>query len=756
MPISEYGSISGTIVDEETGYPISMAHLTAIGLDNWCFAEAWSDSDGYYLFHHLCPGIYQVNVNAQGYIPETYPDSVIVIAGQNTPDIDFALAPEVGPEFGSISGRVTDEETGLPLVSAEITITGIYCIWYTDTAGYYLCHHLPPGSYEVNARKEGYLPETYPDSVIVIAEQNTSNIDFALTPTGEYGSISGRVTDQETGLPIIMAHLTALGLDNWCYGEAWSDTGGYYAIQNMCAGIYQVHATAMGYMPDTYPDTVIVEAGENTPDIDFALTPLGEPGSISGTITDFYTGEPLPNAYVWAYGELGHGYARTNSLGQYTIFNLLSGDYFVSAWAWDHYPEDYPTLVTVVEGEDTPGIDFALTPYGGPGGGIISGSVLEDSTFIPIPYAIIFAVSFNGNWGFDFADSGGSYTIQGLYQDDYYLFALAPGYMGEFYDGVYTWEDATLVTPDAYDIDFYLAPCGAGEGNISGVISSDGFPVEGAFVFTLSGEGVKGFARSSSGGGYVINGLLPGTYTVMASKVGYHDGSYPGQVEVGWGKVGEIDIELSSVQVGDANGDGTIEVGDVTFLINYLYKAGPAPEPMMIGDVNQDKMVEVGDVVYLITYLFRDGPPPCSSMGTLLGYIGCKESSKGTAIDGVPPDQDCVEYYYDGENTLLLKHINAGFNCCPDQILANITIQGNTITIQENESLEPSGGCDCLCLFDVDYQISNLSPGEYTIRIDGMYLEEGDEELEFTVDLSTSPSGIFCVYRDHYPWGSWY
>ena len=62
--------------------------------------------------------------------------------------------------------------------------------------------------------------------------------------------------------------------------------------------------------------------------------------------------------------------------------------------------------------------------------------------------------------------------------------------------------------------------------------------------------------------------------------------------------------------------------------------------------------------------------------------------------------------------------------------------------------------CDCLCLFDLDYEITNLPPGVYTIRVNEPYLWEGAEVLEFTVDLSAVPSGSHCVYRDHYPWGT--
>ncbi len=61
---------------------------------------------------------------------------------------------------------------------------------------------------------------------------------------------------------------------------------------------------------------------------------------------------------------------------------------------------------------------------------------------------------------------------------------------------------------------------------------------------------------------------------------------------------------------GDASHDGVIDIGDVVYLINYLYKNGAAPDPLESGDANCDGVVDVSDVVYLINYLFKSGPPP--------------------------------------------------------------------------------------------------------------------------------------------------
>jgi hypothetical protein len=61
---------------------------------------------------------------------------------------------------------------------------------------------------------------------------------------------------------------------------------------------------------------------------------------------------------------------------------------------------------------------------------------------------------------------------------------------------------------------------------------------------------------------------------------------------------------------GDCNGNGTVEAGDVVYLINYLFQNGPAPDPPEAGDANCDSLVEPSDIVYLINYLFRGGPSP--------------------------------------------------------------------------------------------------------------------------------------------------
>jgi len=60
------------------------------------------------------------------------------------------------------------------------------------------------------------------------------------------------------------------------------------------------------------------------------------------------------------------------------------------------------------------------------------------------------------------------------------------------------------------------------------------------------------------------------------------------------------------------------DLGDVVFLINYVFKGGDPPDPMAAADVNFDCVVDLGDVVYLINYLYKGGDlpqPSCCPQG---------------------------------------------------------------------------------------------------------------------------------------------
>jgi hypothetical protein len=85
------------------------------------------------------------------------------------------------------------------------------------------------------------------------------------------------------------------------------------------------------------------------------------------------------------------------------------------------------------------------------------------------------------------------------------------------------------------------------------------------------------------------------------------DVNNPGQEDTDGDGIGDA---CEGIVCGDANGDFTVNVGDAVFLIAYVFKGGPPPDPVCRGDANGDGDTNVGDAVYLIAYVFKGGPPP--------------------------------------------------------------------------------------------------------------------------------------------------
>ncbi|UCD95387.1 MAG: S8 family serine peptidase [Candidatus Zixiibacteriota bacterium] len=61
---------------------------------------------------------------------------------------------------------------------------------------------------------------------------------------------------------------------------------------------------------------------------------------------------------------------------------------------------------------------------------------------------------------------------------------------------------------------------------------------------------------------------------------------------------------------GDADSDGTINLLDATFIVNFLYKNGPEPYAVYCADADANGSLNILDVTYLINYLYKNGPPP--------------------------------------------------------------------------------------------------------------------------------------------------
>lgn len=159
-----------------------------------------------------------------------------------------------------------------------------------------------------------------------------------------------------------------------------------------------------------------------------------------------------------------------------------------------------------------------------PGQGIISGFVY-DTEGKPLPDARVHVSGIDvDHWSGCYSGSDGSYTVEGLPEGSYRVYAHAYGYFGEYYQDA-VWETATPVTvtgaQETPNIDLTLQL----GGSISGyVYDSSGInPLSNASVTVFDSTTHNQVSRvyTASDGSYRVAELPSGSYKVRSAQIGY-------------------------------------------------------------------------------------------------------------------------------------------------------------------------------------------------------------------------------------------
>ncbi len=210
----------------------------------------------------------------------------------------------------------------------------------------------------------------------------------------------------------------------------------------------------------------------------------------------------------------------------------------------------------------------------------------------------------------------------------------------------------------------------------------------------------------------------------------------------------------------DRSPDEWVTMGDFTVMIDHLFVTFTPLVCSAEGnlDLSTDFLVTMSDLTTLIDFLFISFCvlPDCSDLpgyptayGMVTDSTGCKTPEKDA--DRLPPIA-CMQWQYDASaRMLVLTHSNAAFNCCP-VIGADFVIGANAIHIVEWDSVY-QGGCDCNCLYNVEYTLWGIGQGTYHVSVNEPLLRAPDEPFAFDIDLYAEPQGVFCLPRTTYPWG---
>jgi hypothetical protein len=391
----EPGAVSGHVVTSAPD-PVTVDLFTTAGASQ---GQIFTDADGSFVFPSVPPGTYKVLYDYQGRYQWSHEklgfsaaDVVTVAPGETT-----TVTEETMLTPGVVEVVVTDSVSGAPVdqVCVEEPISTLQCgaadgvLWLTGLAD---------GAHTLLVRSSDGLHSRKEVTGVTVALGQTTRVEVALQPTV---AITATVVDRATGEPVpgacvapLMPAFGKIGSDRCSFGRDLTDVDGRLTVGELPAGDYNLLVLPQ----DNVHGAQWVGRRGGTGNQYAAVTITGVPGqlstapiirldpkaSITGTIRDAETGEPLPNGCAgilpYEFGSLPYVlglFCTQFDTGTYTIPNLGPYDWPVQflyyyedntapyARVWSGGASDRKAATRITAGVETPGVaDATLAKIG--------------------------------------------------------------------------------------------------------------------------------------------------------------------------------------------------------------------------------------------------------------------------------------------------------------------------------------------------------------------------------------------------------
>ncbi len=348
--------VSGNVSDAHG--PVSGVSVVFYNSGNY-ITQSFTGIDGVYTVS-VPPGAYQVQFTPSGSSTDQsqwYNNKV----SQSTADsVTVGSTPVAGinallTSGGTITGKVTTSAgVGIQsiLVTACPSLTGNCPTAYTGADGSYSLSGLPTDSYTVYfggaypVNNAAYVQQIYPNTIEGTGSGTPVSVTVGTTTAGindtlVLGStLSGTVTDAETGTPLSNICVSAVPLTNsYTAGYACTDSSGKYTTPGIPSGDYNLDFTnfAGRYIEQWYnaqpsqstANLVHVTQPTNQSGLNAAMQ-LG--GNVSGTITASDGTTPLPGVCVELFSvgsQNGLSGGCSDGTGRYSSPAVPAGSYDV-------------------------------------------------------------------------------------------------------------------------------------------------------------------------------------------------------------------------------------------------------------------------------------------------------------------------------------------------------------------------------------------------------------------------------------------
>ena len=492
-------TVKGVLVDGSTDQPLPGVVVTMTGVFS---GTTVTGADGSFAVSGVSPGALTVTGAKSGFYPASM-TGVVPVGGVLYLNARLTAIPPQ-PTTGTVTGKVVDAASKLPLTGAVVTLGSNGSIKATtDASGSFTLTAIPAGSQQLEVTLTGYASGTAAVEVAAGALLNLGDLPLSLNPTSAI--IKGTITNAADGQALAGVTVAVTGSFN---GTAITGADGTYLFPEVTPGSVTVTASKAGYFQSTGSGSI--SAGGLllfTPQL-VLIPPQPDTGTITGRVVDATTKEALSGVVLTLQNDSAVR-TVTDATGSFLLSNIPVGDQAV-----DFSLPGYSAAVAKITSTAGFSLDLGTLPLSSnPTTGVLKVTVSDAATGKAIEGATI-TVDGAGLTGISGTD--GSFLFPELIAGDRTLSVAKNGYYPT--TGMVTLMAGWILS---LNTQLQAIPAQPTTGTLIGrvVDAVDSHPLSGVTV-TLAGDPPV-VVNTDSAGGFSLPDITPGSHTVDFSLSGY-------------------------------------------------------------------------------------------------------------------------------------------------------------------------------------------------------------------------------------------
>ena len=471
---SSYGTVTGR--SASAGEQISL-----VGSDGVPVQNTESGSDGTYRFEEVLPGTYSVKFSKAGFASYTANDVKVAPAGTVTVN-----GEALKRAYGTISGTSAGEGESVSLIRGGVVIETVT----VNASKQYIFTGIAPGTYSVRFSREGY--SSYESDLISLVAGSEITIN-GKTLISIHGSVKG--------LSSSSGEVVSLIKNGTVLKTVVTSQDRSYRFELVEPGTYNVRFSKEGYTPYD-SEGVNVSAGKEA--IVNGNTLVSKYGTIKGVSAS-------SDETVYLVRDGVQIQTKTTLENREYIFSEITpGEYSVrfTKSGYKAYESDVVTVVAgesyVVDGQKLEGL------YGAVAGHVLlsdtndySGVVITLTNSSVMTQSLSEISASDGSFRFDNITTPGTYLL--TYSKDGYIKNQSKS-VQVILGSVAVAQTVTLKSTTS---------------TVKGIVTLDGYTSHENISILLNNDNNQYTATTDQKGNYLINRVLPGSYSLIASKDGF-------------------------------------------------------------------------------------------------------------------------------------------------------------------------------------------------------------------------------------------